>query len=267
MCKVLILNGCLPESEISKKLEIFKNNYKGEFKEVFLYQLNIKATESRDGMDVIYDSIITDNVDALLVACETELDKTLETAISRMKAKLVNSELENKIFGAILVGEDYNKDLVNIAFDLGMITNANCFASISDESEGSESEIKNVADNIYDLSAMITKTTHPVISDEHTDALQEEDPNEIGLDGDDFNVDNLGFSELSDENTEQEIDTYTEEGEETEDEDNSGIEEEEDEEETELEEGEEEDENENEEDEEAFESLKINLKSFSQFNK
>lgn len=252
MCKVLILNGCLPESVISKKLEIFKNNYKGEYKEVFLYQLNIKATESRDGMDVIYDSIITDNVDALLVACETELDKTLETAISRMKAKLVNSELENKIFGAILVGEDYNKDLVNIAFDLGMITNANCFATITDENESSELEIKNVAETVYDLSSMISKTTHSVISDEHTDALQEEDPNEIGLDDENINFDNLDFSDVSDENQEQEIDTYTEENEE-----------EEEEEESELEEGEEEDEKE----EETLESLKINLKSFSQFNK
>ncbi len=261
MCKILILNGCLPESEISKKLEVFKNNYKGEYKEVFLYQLNIKATESRDGMDVIYDSIISENTDALLVACETELDKTLETAITRLKTKFVNSELENKIFGAILVGEDFNKDLVNVAFDMGMITNANCFVTINDkDDESSESEIKNVADTVYDLASMISNnvassSTQIPAFDEHTDALQEEDPNEMGLE-------DLGSM---DDNV------YTEEDVIENEEDNNN-EEEEEENETELpelEEGEEEDENEDEEEtlDETFESLKINLVSFSQFNK
>ncbi len=263
MCKILILNGCLPESEISKKLELFKNNYKGEYKEVFLYQLNIKATESRDGMDVIYDSILSENMDALLVACETELDKTLELAIARLKSKFVNSELENKIFGAILVGEDFNKELVNIAFDMGMITNANCFATITNENDdSSELEIKNVAETVYDLASMISNnvsasTTQIPAFDEHTDALQEEDPNEMGLD--DFG----GVNDTDDIYTEEDVIGNSEDENENEDA------EQESESESELEEGEEDDEEESSEEEldETFESLKINLVSFSQFNK
>jgi hypothetical protein len=249
MCKVIILNGCEPESEISKKLEIFKKNYEGEIKEIFLYQLNIKPVEQRDGMDVLYAEL--EDTHAILVACETEISKTMEATISRLKSHYVNGELENKIFGAILIGEDLiEKELVSTAFEMGMITSANCFSTISDTSafETAELEIKNVADSIYHLSSMVsdsTETNHGLeqagLTDEIGDNIQEEDPMETGL----------GDSEQetfdTDENTEEE---EIEDGE-NEDEDES----------------EENGENTEEKDEFKFESYKIKLKSFEQFNK
>lgn len=249
MCKVVILNGCLPESEVSKKLEIFKSNFKGETKEVFLYQLNIKATESRDGMDVIYQEVA--ETDAILVACESELDKTLELAVNRMKTKFVNSELENKIFGAILEGDDLNKELASIAFSLGMITNVNCFASNADDLE---LEIKNVAETLYNLSSMLgdihNEPALNSITDEHTDALQEEDPLEQSFD---FN-NNDGADITSPFSDDDNMPGIDDENEEEDDED-------------ELEENEVEDESEEGEIEPSFESFKLKLKSFDEFMK
>ena len=109
-CKIVIINGCEPDSEIDKKTAEFKDKCGCECKEIYLYQLNIQAPkkqEPKDGMVQVYEAL--ESASAIIFACQVSKNKindSLEMAISRIKNYFKKEELKNKIFGAIIIGNE-----------------------------------------------------------------------------------------------------------------------------------------------------------------
>ena len=127
-CKIVIINGCEPDSEIDKKTAEFKDKCGCECKEIYLYQLNIQAPkkqEPKDGMVQVYEAL--ESASAIIFACQVSKNKindSLEMAISRIKNYFKKEELKNKIFGAIIIGneEKIKNDLILTALnDLHMV--------------------------------------------------------------------------------------------------------------------------------------------------
>lgn len=224
-CKIVIINGCDPDSEIDKKTEEFKSKCGVECKEIHLYQLNIqtpKKQEPKDGMQQVYDAI--ECADAIILAFQVNKGKlcdSLEIAISRIKNYYKKEELKNKIFGAIVIGneEKVKNDLILTALnDLHMIVCADCLC-FCDKS----SDMKKMIDSITTLSnvtAMINTMPEEMEKeednfktfDEFSDEAQE--PDDKGLpeeEGDDF-VDSLKhMSNFTDEDNDAEEEVAEEE--------------------------------------------------------
>ena len=133
-CKIVIINGCEPETPVDAKTDELKEKLACDCEEIYLYQLNIqspKKVEPRDGMEMIYSKI--EEADAVIFACETKkgsLSEELKNVVDRLKAHYTESELRNKVFGAIIVGKEDDKlknELVLCAInDLGMIVGGDC---------------------------------------------------------------------------------------------------------------------------------------------
>jgi len=188
-CKIVIINGCEPDSEIDKKTEEFKSKCGCECKEIYLYQLNIqgvKKQEPKDGMTQVYEAI--EQADAIILACQVnknKLSESLETAISRIKNFYKKEELKNKIFGAIVIGneEKIKNDLILTALnDFHMVISSDCLCFSNDKSD-----MKKMISSITTLAyatSLINK------SGEITDKEQLEDPEENSFEDDDY-IDSL----------------------------------------------------------------------------
>lgn len=167
--KILIINGCEPDSSLDKKTNDLKENLGSECEEIHLYQLNIqppKKQESKDGMYMVYKHV--EEASAIIFACELikgRMSDVMETAISRLKAHYTKKELANKIFGAIIIGsEDKIKNtLVLTALnDFGMIVAGDCL-SFSDNKS---------AFNVKKMSSCLTNlcaSTQNLRTEEETD--------------------------------------------------------------------------------------------------
>ncbi len=139
-CKIAIINGCEVDSEVSKKIGALKDKCGDSCHEIHLYQLNIQTprkNEPKDGMMQIYDHI--EGADAIIIACQAtkgKLSEMMETAISRIKAHYQKDELKNKVFGALIIGNDpkIKHEIVSIALnDLGMVICPDCMCFCGDK--------------------------------------------------------------------------------------------------------------------------------------
>jgi multimeric flavodoxin WrbA len=201
-CKIVIINGSEPDSEIDKKTEEFKTKCGGDCKEIHLYQLNIqspKKQEPKDGMAQVYEAI--EGADAIIFACQVnkgKLSESLETAIARIKGFYKKEELKNKIFGAIVVGneEKVKNDLILTALnDLHMVVCADCLCFANDKSSSNLTKMIDSITTLANATALIKKTddiapvapiSTPSEDDiksygEFADVEQTEDPEENGL--------------------------------------------------------------------------------------
>lgn len=139
-CNIVIINGCEPDSEIDKKTAEFKTKCAGECKEIYLYQLNIqtaKKQEPKDGMMQVYEAL--EFADAIVFACQIvkgKLSESLEIAISRIKNFYKKEELKNKVFGAIIIGNDekIKNDLILTALnDFHMVVSGDTLSFSNDK--------------------------------------------------------------------------------------------------------------------------------------
>jgi multimeric flavodoxin WrbA len=133
-CKIVIINGCEPETEVDAKTTELKEKLNCDCEVIYLYQLNIqspKKQEPRDGMEMIYGKI--EEADAVIFACTSKkgsLTEELKNVIERLKAHYTESELRNKVFGTIIIGKEDDKlkdELILTAInDLGMVVGGDC---------------------------------------------------------------------------------------------------------------------------------------------
>ena len=204
-CKIVIINGCEPESTTDTKTDELKEKLDCDCDEIYLYQLNIqsvKKTEPRDGMEMIYSKI--EEADAVIFACESKkgaLSEELKNVIDRLKAHYVESELRNKVFGTIIIGKEDNKikdDMILCAInDLGMIVGGDCVYVGTGESADLTTMalcIANLCDATISIRGSVSATDN-VDNDnveaeidnygEFVDREQSEDPTDLAL-GDDL---------------------------------------------------------------------------------
>ncbi len=213
-CKIVIINGCEPDSEIDKKTEEFKSKSGSECKEIYLYQLNIqtaKKQEPKDGMMQVYDAI--ENADAIILACQVnkgKLSESLEIAISRIKNYYKKEELKNKIFGAIIIGNDekVKNDLILTALnDFHMVICADSLCFSNDKGATNLTKMIDSITTLASATALINKeevdlpdetTDNEEIKsyDEFSDKDQIEDPTENGLE--DAEIEDEYMSDLKD---------------------------------------------------------------------
>lgn len=162
--KIVIINGCEPDSDINKKTEEFKSKFDGETKEIYLYQLNIqsaKKQEPKDGMMQVYEAI--ENADAIILACQInkgKLSESLEIAISRIKNFYKKEELKNKIFGAIIIGSDdkVKNDLILTALnDFHMVICGDCLFFSNDKSSSNMTKMIDSITSLSKATALINK--------------------------------------------------------------------------------------------------------------
>lgn len=223
--KIVIINGCEPDSEIDKKTEEFKSKCGADCKEIFLYQLNIqspKKHEPKDGMQQIYNEL--ENAHAVVFACtsnKSKLSDNMETAIARIKNFYKKEELKNKIFGAIIIGNEdrVKNDLILTALnDFHMVVCADCLCFCNDKSTSNLSKMMDSITTLSNATALIkSKIDGNIIDneggdddininniedeikpfDEFIDTEQTEDPKEVGL-PDDMNMEKESESESDD---------------------------------------------------------------------
>ena len=202
-CKIVIINGCEPETPVDAKTDELKEKLACDCEEIYLYQLNIqspKKVEPRDGMEMIYSKI--EEADAVIFACESKkgsLSEELKNVVDRLKAHYTESELRNKVFGTIIIGKEDEKikdDLILCAInDLGMIVGGDCVYVGTGESTDLTTMalcITNLCNATISIRGSVTADNVPndnVDAEIDTygsfvDREQSEDPTDLGLPND-----------------------------------------------------------------------------------
>jgi multimeric flavodoxin WrbA len=199
-CKIVIINGCEPETEVDAKTDELKEKLGCDCEEIYLYQLNIqspKKQEPRDGMEMIYGKI--EEADAVIFACTSKkgsLTDELKNVIDRLKGHYTESELRNKVFGTIIIGKEDTKlkdELILTAInDLHMVVGGDCVYVGEGESTDLSTMavcMSNLCNATIGIRGAVNVPNENVDTEidtygEFVDREQSEDPTELGLPND-----------------------------------------------------------------------------------